>query len=251
MIQTFKRYELKYLINAQQFQQIQVELNQHMELDEFCSKTGYYRIYNVYFDTEHDDIIRKSISKPYYKEKLRLRSYGCPLRMDEPVFFELKKKIGGVVAKRRAVTNLNQVAHLTEKGLITLPNRYKDRQVHTEIAAFLKKYNAKPKVYISYQRTAYFEKVNPDLRISFDRNILTRRDQVNLLSGDYGTELLEKNQILMEVKCDGHLPLWLSRSFTEQKVFRTSFSKYGTEFKKYCIEGTQNLQKLGVQQYVR
>ncbi|UWG98979.1 polyphosphate polymerase domain-containing protein [Dehalobacter sp. DCM] len=232
-IKTFKRYEVKYLVTPDQYRIIRSELDKYMVLDKFCRKKGSYMIYNVYFDTENDDVIRRSLAKPYYKEKLRMRSYTIPVSGEEEVFLELKKKIGGIVTKRRAILTLNQANNFLKNGLIPDCDDYKDRQVLAEIADFLSRYPAKPKVFISYERTAFFAKDNPELRVSFDENILTRRDQVDLSSGDFGTDLLADDRILMEVKCEGHIPLWLCQLLSQLKIYKTTFSKYGTEYKNY------------------
>jgi len=251
VIQTFKRYELKYRIDGEQWNNLIPVLQKHMNLDEYCQSQGSYKIYNIYFDNDTDEIIRHSLTKPYYKEKLRLRSYQIPLRADDPIFFEIKKKIGGVVNKRRAITTLSQAIRFSESGLITMPNEYKDRQVLAEIQKFIWRYQAKPKVFLSYERVAYFEKGNPNLRVSLDSHILSRRNQVLFTGGDYGTPLLQEGEYIMEIKCEGHIPLWLSQQLSKQRVFRTGFSKYGTEYKKYSESKLFDFAKTGVEQYVR
>ena len=92
-IRTFKRYEDKFVIDTEQFESLKERLKDKMELDAFC-KNGSYSILNIYFDRDDNEVIRRSSEKPYYKEKLRLRSYGVPESEDWPVFLELKKKIG-------------------------------------------------------------------------------------------------------------------------------------------------------------
>ena len=58
-----------------------------MELDHYGRST----IRNIYYDTDNYRLIRKSLEKPVYKEKLRVRSYR-QVSQDEEVFVELKKK---------------------------------------------------------------------------------------------------------------------------------------------------------------
>lgn len=233
IIKTFKRYELKYFVTPEQYQIIRTELEKYMFLDKYCRNAGSYMIYNLYFDTENDDIIRRSLAKPFYKEKLRMRSYSMPTYGENTVFLELKKKIGGIVTKRRTVMTLSQAALFVEKGLIPEMHNYKDKQVLAEIADFLSRNPAKPKVFIRYERTAFFAKNNPELRVSFDKNILSRRTDVNLMSGDYGADLVTDDRILMEIKCEGHIPLWLCHLLSEMKIYKTNFSKYGTEYKNF------------------
>lgn len=235
-IKSFKRYEVKYLVTAQQFELIKSELEKHMILDKHCQETGSYMIYNLYFDTEDDAVIRHSIDKPYYKEKLRLRSYIIPVSDEKPVFLELKKKIGGIVAKRRAIIPYSYALEFVRTGIIPKTNNYQDNQVLCEIKEFLTRNKVTPKVFISYERVAYFGKDDSEFRVSFDRNILTRRTQVELSDGDFGVELLENNRYLMEIKCAGQIPIWLCNLMSEMKIYCISFSKYGTEYKNFCLK---------------
>ena len=96
----FKRHELKYLVSAEQREFIESEFERYMIPDEHGEST----ICNIYYDTHDFRLIRRSLEKPVYKEKLRLRSYGTASK-DEKVFLELKKKYKGIVYKRRISLN--------------------------------------------------------------------------------------------------------------------------------------------------
>jgi SPX domain protein involved in polyphosphate accumulation len=231
--QTFKRNEVKFIVNKEQFYFLCKELLKRMEYDRFCKNGNPYTIYNVYFDTKNDDLIRKSLEKPYYKEKLRLRSYKMPTEKDDMVFLELKKKIGGVVAKRRAILHYNEAMELIANGKFPNTNSYQDTQVVQEIKKFSSRNEVYPKVYISYERIAFFDKLNSNFRVSFDYNIITRREKVDLKDGDYGNELMDVDTYVMEIKCDSSIPLWLTSILSQLKVYKTGFSKYGTEYKKH------------------
>jgi len=93
-------------------------------------------------------------------------------------------------------------------------------------------YDLEPKLYLAYDRIAYFGINNRDLRITFDTNIRSRRTDLRLELGDYGEPLLDEGVWLMEVKAEKSIPVWLSRMLSENGLFKTSFSKYGTEYKK-------------------
>ena len=234
-IQTFKRHEIKFLMTAEQSEIIQHELNNHnMELDSYCKTKGSYSIYNIYFDTKNNDVIRRSLDKPWYKEKLRMRSYNIPRGLNDTVFFELKKKIGGIVSKRRAVMSYSEALNFLEIGWKAPSLGYENLQVLDEIEAFQYRYHSVPKVFISYNRVAYFDKDDKEFRISFDKDILTRRNNVNLFDCNYGIKLIDDNQRLMEVKITDQIPFWLSSLLSDLKIYTTSFSKYGLEYKKFC-----------------
>lgn len=233
----FKRYELKYLVTDEQRMLLETELKKYMVLDKHCRETGYYMIYNIYYDTDNDEIIRRSLEKPYYKEKLRLRSYKVPVADSDLIFLELKKKIGGIVSKRRAIMAYGEAENYLKTGIIHSKDiTATDKQVLMEISCFLSRHKVVPKVYLSYERTAFYGKDNDEFRVTFDKNILTRREKADMKSGDFGNELMDVGQQLMEIKVDGSIPVWLCEKLSQLKIYTTSFSKYGTEYKRYARE---------------
>ncbi|MBP1743118.1 MAG: hypothetical protein H6Q58_96 [Firmicutes bacterium] len=229
-IKSFKRYEKKYILDRQQYDRLVPRLLEHMNPDEYCSSGGTYNIYNIYYDTDNSDVIRHSVSKPYYKEKLRLRSYNVPEGPEDKVFLELKKKIDGIVNKRRAVLTLAEAAQFLEEGVKPVSEDFKTRQVLNEIEYYLSKNQVHPAVYIGYQRKAFFGKENKDFRLTFDSRILTRREDLFLESGCFGKDILEENHLLMEVKILGAVPLWFAEILTDLSIYSTHFSKYGQEY---------------------
>ena len=231
-ISTFKRYEKKYMLNEAQYRDLAQALSEHMVCDANCRDGAMYTIYNVYYDTDNDEIIQKSLSKPYYKEKLRMRSYDIPKTGDDKVYLELKKKIGGIVSKRRVAMTCSEAEAFVEKGIRPENQDYISRQVTGEIEFFLKNHRVSPKVFIAYQRNAYFDRDDSSFRITFDSSIRTRRTSPQLKFGDFGQLLLSEGTYLMEVKTSGALPLWLTSEFSRLGIRSQSFSKYGTEYKR-------------------
>ncbi|MGN0164403.1 MAG: polyphosphate polymerase domain-containing protein [Candidatus Ornithomonoglobus sp.] len=229
-IEVFNRYEHKYLIDKETYKKVLKVMDAHMELDEHNPGHEPYTIANIYYDTDDDRLIRRSLEKPIYKEKLRLRSYGVPDKNGK-VFLEIKKKFNGIVNKRRTTLALNEAYDFTRTGVAPKPKEYMNKQVLREITYFLQVYDLRPKLYLAYDRVAYFEKNNPDLRISFDTNIRSRRYNLHLEDGDYGELLLAPDMYLMEIKTGLAKPLWLTEMLTELGIKRRSFSKYGTEYK--------------------
>lgn len=229
-IEVFNRYEHKYMLNQETYLRVLDEIEKHMVPDAHNVGRKPYTIANIYFDTPDDYLIRESLSKPPYKEKLRLRAYGVP-QENTKVYLEIKKKYNGIVNKRRTTLRLREAYAFAETGTEPAYKEYMNRQVMREIAYFLKRYDVSPKLYLAYDRIAYFEKDNTDLRISFDSNIRSRRYDLKLENGDYGTPLLAENKYLMEVKTSLAKPIWLAELLTEFGIRRNSFSKYGTEYK--------------------
>jgi len=230
-IETFKRYEKKFLLDREKFECISKCLEDYMEPDKFNIDGNCYTISNIYYDTESDELIRRSITKPVYKEKLRLRSYGKPT-LEDIVFLEIKKKFKGVVNKRRTKLTLAEAYDFIDNGIIPEEQPYINRQVLHELQYFFEIYDLKPAVYLSYDRWAYFSKEDTDFRITFDTNIRTRRTDLRLESGSYGDLLLPEDTWLMEVKILNAIPLWFVKILSECEVYANSFSKYGTEYNK-------------------
>ena len=223
----FKRYELKYLLRADQKKLLLALAEPYISLDQY----GRTLIRNLYYDTPDYRLIRRSVERPVYKEELRSRSYGATTP-DSPVFLELKKKYKGVVYKRRMVMPEHQAVSWLEKGE-TPPS---SGQIQAEIEYFCQYYgDLRPQIFLSYQREAYYDRNGGDFRITFDEDIRFRRDRLSLTQDPDGIPLLEDDQVLMEIKTSGGIPLWLTAFLTRERIYKTSFSKYGTAYQKYIL----------------
>ena len=221
---TFKRYELKYLLNKKEKEEILLAMKPHMKLDDYRRTV----IRNIYFDTENFRLIRRSLEKPVYKEKLRIRSYK-PVQITDPVFVEIKKKYKSVVYKRRLLLPEKTVMESFRTGE-PLPVC---SQIGDEIQYFREYYkNLQPSVFLSYEREAFYSLDGSDFRVTFDENILYRRNDISLGSEIYGHPLLGKQQTLMEIKTSGGIPLWMSETLTKHHLYKTSFSKYGSAYQR-------------------
>ena len=219
---TFKRYEKKYLLTEIQYKTLMSFLENRCKMDRF----GKTNICNIYFDTPNYQLIRNSLEKPIYKEKLRLRSYGMT-EIDGTVFVELKKKYKGVVYKRRVDMKLYEAEnYLYEKHSVRKKN-----QITNEIDWFLKYYQEiMPVMYISYQRIALTGIEDPNLRITFDKNILWREEELHLYQEIWGNPILQEEERLMEIKMAGSMPLWLAKLLDQLKIYPVSLSKYGKSY---------------------
>ena len=220
---TFMRYEMKYLVSAEQRWALMELMEKYMVPDEYGRST----ICNVYYDTPDMRLVRRSIEKPVYKEKLRVRCYGS-LPEGDRVFVELKKKYDEVVYKRRVSMSAEQAQDYIA-GKCGAP---KQNQIVSELDYFLSEYkNLIPAAFIGYEREAYFAKDDPNLRITFDDNLVWRDYDVCLCKGLCGKPLLMPNQSLMEIKVSTAFPLWLTNKLSELKIFKVNFSKYGNAYK--------------------
>lgn len=233
-IEIFNRKEIKYMLDDVTYNRFISRLEEYMVPDSYSMEGGFYSICNIYYDTADDLLIRRSIQKPVYKEKLRLRSYGVP-DGDSTAFVEIKKKYKGIVNKRRVKMTLNEAEEYLSNG--TWPRRDKlNAQIMRELDFMRERYELLPKVYLSYDRRAYFDRNDSDFRVTFDTNIRARREDLDLRKSSYGTPLIADGYRLMEVKISGATPTWFTSLLSEFKIYPVSFSKYGTEYRRYISD---------------
>lgn len=216
----FFRREVKYLLTAAQYRSLLPTLEQHMVPDQFYKSA----ISNLYYDTPDFLLIRESLEKPVYKEKLRLRCYAVP-EAQSPAFLELKKKMDGVVYKRRETLPYTQaVEYLSGAG-------GGDSQIFHELDWFLRFYpHLAPRMFLSYDRVSLRGREDAALRMTFDRSILWRTTQLDLSRGVWGRQLLAPGRRLMELKLADAMPLWLADALAEAEIYPVSFSKYGAAY---------------------
>lgn len=218
----FKRYELKYMLTPEQKQLVLAAMRDHMRLDKYGRTT----IRNIYYDTPDYRLIRRSIERPVYKEKLRIRAYRRSGREDK-VFVELKKKYKGVVYKRRLSCTQQQALDWLSGGELPLSG-----QIPNEITYFRDLYpGLRPTVFLSYEREAYYSMDGSDFRVTFDDHVLCRPTDLSLDLPPGGDSILPQNSVLMEVKTSGAIPLWMTNVLSRNAIYKTSFSKYGTAYR--------------------
>lgn len=218
----FKRYELKYLLSHEQKEAVLRAMQGNMKLDKYGRTT----IRNIYYDTDTYLLIRRSIEKPAYKEKLRIRSYSRA-EPDSTVFVELKKKYQSVVYKRR----ISLPEEEAMQWVAGIRHCHQHTQIADEVDYFMDYYQTlQPVVFLSYEREAYYSIDESDFRVTFDDNILCRQEDLSLESQVYGTPILPEGKVLMEIKCSGGIPLWMVQVLSKEHIYKTSFSKYGTAY---------------------
>lgn len=220
----FKREEKKYLLSYKQYTKLLSLIKNNLMEDDYPHET----ICNLYFDSDYNELIIKSLDKPLYKEKVRLRSYGIINNDEDIVYFEIKKKYKGTVNKRRIPIKYKDYNKYL-KG-----NYTSNEQIFKEIDYLVKYYHLLPKIFIAYERDSYLMK-NEDIRITFDHNIRKRRDNLDIK--DISGELLHQNkEVLMEIKTLGSLPMWFIKVLEKIDIYPRSFSKYGSIYMKERIE---------------
>ncbi len=225
----FERKEIKYILTKQQRDGLLELVEGRMQPDEY----GVTRICNIYYDNDTFRVIRESIEKPKYKEKLRLRTYGVPSD-STPAFVELKKKLNGIVYKRRVTMPYSDALRFLSRG--GYPGEH--TQIRKEIEWVLEsKPDLKPVIALCYDRQAYFGCEDPELRMTLDTNINYRLTDIDLRNGSYGDTLIDGSTYILELKTNGAMPLWLAEAFDKLRIYPGSYTKYGNAYKKLLTEG--------------
>ena len=226
-IVVMKRYEMKYIMSPEQTEYFKKSVEGHMKIDKY----GLTSIASLYYDTPNYRLIRTSVEKPLFKEKIRLRSYGIATDTS-PVFLELKRKAYGIVYKRRV------------QSTITLVNKFFDGegdicaggQINREITTFRDYYQTLvPACLIIYDRVAYFQP-DGDLRLTIDHDPRYRYENLDLKTSMEGNSLLKDGYTILEVKVQQSVPLWLSDILTKGHIYKGSFSKYGEAYRQQLLK---------------
>ncbi|MBE5906141.1 MAG: polyphosphate polymerase domain-containing protein [Lachnospiraceae bacterium] len=231
--EVFKRTEVKYLLSKEQFDKLFPELEKIAKIDKY----GKTRINNIYYDTPNYELIRTSLEKPMYKEKLRLRTYG-ETKDDTNSFIEIKKKYDGIVYKRRISAPYRKSFNYLLHGGEAIDNS----QISKEIAALCRRYpGLQPAMTICYDRIAMAGIEDPDFRVTFDTNIRWNTDVLDLREIPEGTPILNDGEYMMEIKVASAMPLSLSKVLSELEIFPASFSKYGRGYTMMICEKAANM----------
>ncbi len=229
---TFKRKEIKYVLDAAQHERLRSVVYEQLPPAVF----GTGRVSSLYLDTADRSVIARSLEKPLYKEKMRVRWYGAPdLMAAHDAFIELKKKYDGIVYKRRLQVSPGKVraflsgmpcADLVQQDVRALDGQTDAQriQIARELdAARARAARLRPSVIISCDRTSFGTDDENGLRITFDEHLHAQ----GLFDGESKFPLMAERHAIMEVKCTGAYPLWLVSALNSAKAYPASFSKYG------------------------
>lgn len=230
MADFFRRVEKKYILTREQYLFFKEAIKEKMIEDEHGKST----ICNIYFDTEQYDLIRHSITKPIFKDKIRIRSYNIPT-IDSNIFLEIKRKYDGVVSKRRIQIKLSDFYKYLNNSNTSID----ECQVKKELDYYFKHYKLKPTMFLSYYRRAFYDKENRDFRLTFDSHVLARDYELEIEKGNYGVHIFEKNKYIMEVKTMGAIPIWFVKLLNQIQIGPCGFSKYGAAYTQLILNANQ------------
>lgn len=235
---TFARMEKKYILDRDAMRRFLETAGDRFVDDLYPRST----INSIYFDTPDDRLILHSLEHPYYKDKIRLRTYTGSVNGETTAFAEVKKKVGGKVYKRRISGTYGPLFRWMQ-GNGPAPE---DSQIARELEYLRDYYGAKvPAMQIAYNRASYLAADDPSLRITFDTDVIWRNWGLEENGDAYGFRLLDEDCILMEVKISGNtVPLWLVRIIEDHNIAPSSVSKYGQAFISSAGKADVNMERI-------
>ena len=207
-------------------------LRRHMRPDDHDRQGLGYKVCNLYLDTDMGDVFQEALLKPWYREKIRLRSYGHVKSPDDTVFIEMKKKIGGLVSKRRVGLKAGEAEAFLLRGEQPRNASYMTGQILGEIVYSLQVRRSVPACRISYDRIAFVADKQNDLRVTLDTDLRSSVIEGGIWDMSGEKRFMPDDFCVMEVKFSGSCPGWLSDLLKENDLLPQSFSKYVTAGKK-------------------
>lgn len=234
----FQRKENKYSMNLNTYKQLREQLAEYLEEDEY----GLHTILSVYYDTNSFEVIKRSIEKPNYREKFRLRSYGIPTE-DSLVFLEMKKKVKVIVYKRRIQVPYSQALTYYYKNLELHLQSNHEKQIKKEMDWLVETKKLFPRVLVAYDRIALKSDIEglEEFRVTFDFNIRHRKEGLDLRVGEHGIRVAPEMDVLMEVKALGSYPVWFSQILSQLSIHKVSFSKYSQTYQRFLVTKEEEL----------
>jgi SPX domain protein involved in polyphosphate accumulation len=238
------RVEYKYLLPVQKIEDFRREIAPFVELDQYSARhvDKNYTVRSIYFDTALLDFYQDKIIGLKRRKKIRIRGYNHPL---DPVtiFLEIKQKNGSSIVKYRAPVlhkNLSFILHSQDVDQYVLENNdlNKNREHAQRFLAEVSRLNLTPVLKVIYEREAYYDKFNHQVRITIDSNLRS--------SSTVGVENIFQeenpvysliNQSILEVKVYGEIPSWLRQAVGRFNLQLQALSKY-----TICLEDTSNYQ---------
>lgn len=227
-IEIFKRKEQKYVITTQQYHELIAQLLPKMRPDKNGIE-GKYTVTSLYFESPDNKIYFETKNKLKYRQKLRLRVYD-ETDMNGVAFFEVKQKHKKVVNKRRMLLPLYEAKRYLSNDYSYPLEEYEtsNEQVLREIHYFRQLYQLRPEMIVSYDRHALHGIEDAELRMTFDFNLRCRNNDLSLENGPYGINFIDPDWVILEVKVNDSVPLWLTRILQSLDCQQRGASKFCT-----------------------
>lgn len=226
-----KRFERKYVIDFLTYSGILKDIKPFFEFDKNGDKNGCYIVSSLYYDSSDFRFYREKVDGEKIRSKLRLRTYkslsGKDLLAKDKIFLEIKKRDNLNVCKKKILMFEEGAKRFIDSPILDKKLFDKDKQNALAEAVYLKKlYDIKPAVIVSYVRQAFVNKFGPKVRITFDSGVKYRNIDLNLCDVGCRNYILDPRFIIMELKYNEILPVWVSNIVCKHGLFLRTFGKY-------------------------
>ena len=239
MIKRFNRFELKYIVPAATRDALLDELRAHVSPDLEGGPTGVYAITSLYYDSPDLACLRAKEDGIRFRRKLRIRRYGELGSVPAPVMVEIKQRIGRTTQKRRVAVRLDDAYRLCRGGGELEWSDPADAAVAAEVEFLAHALLLRPTCVIGYTRQAFMgSRYEPGLRITFDQSLWSSIPDDGVSGAAPRHEILPPNLLVLEVKVNNAVPLWISHLLARHHCGLSRYSKY-------CA-GLRRLMALGV-----
>jgi SPX domain protein involved in polyphosphate accumulation len=228
-IRTFNRFELKYILDLKQAEKFKSGLRAYMVPDEHGNNNGRYMLSSLYYDSPNFACYHEKVDGLRFRRKLRLRIYETDgmLTEESPVFLEIKQRVDRVTQKRRAVMTYGNALRLCNDRVLPGEVSPEDRDVVDEIYVFLWQYNLQPASIVHYERQAFTgTDFDPGLRITFDTSLSFQAYPLHLHELDSSLPMMSENQVVLEIKVNERVPIWLTDLIKVHALQLIRISKY-------------------------
>ena len=227
-IHRFNRFELKYLISLQQAAQFKAALQAYLIPDKHGSNNGRYTLSSMYYDSPDLRCYRENEHGLKFRRKLRIRRYETDevFTDESPVFLEIKQRYDRVTLKRRTIMPYHQALRLCNDRQMP-DHRTDDQALVEEVYGFLWQYNLRPASIVRYDRQAFTgTQHDSGMRVTFDTSLSFQAHQLHLHEQSSGWPMLPANSVVLEIKVNERIPLWLTNLIAAHNLQRVGLSKY-------------------------
>lgn len=227
MIRSFNRWELKYVVKCRARDALLPIIQGHMSPDREGRPDGVYRVTSLYWDTQDYHSYRAKLDGINFRRKLRIRRYGALETQCAAAMVEIKQRINRATQKRRVSLSYAEAFALCEGTMPARVGELRDRQVAEEVVFLSGAQQLRPACVVSYERRAFVGSAyEPGLRITFDRDLCVGQPGGGLGPLRGARRFLPADVLILEVKSNEVVPLWVSRMLAAEGCALVRYSKY-------------------------
>jgi len=233
-IRSFNRFEIKYVVHRDVAAQFIRSLEGYVYADPNSDDEGGYPIYSLYCDSAGLSLFWEKIEGIKYRRKVRFRRYG----KSQDVFLEIKQRVDRTLQKRRVRRPLDRVVETFCSGNGLDGHEQNHDQVSAEVFFLWNYYGLEPRMAISYRRRAFFAVFESDLRITLDTRVQYHSHDLDITRPfEVGKYVVEPELVIVEVKFNERVPLWLCKIISTYGLRHVRLSKYCTAVDREFFQG--------------